>query len=73
MAIDKNKLIRYRVYDRCFSNFNKMYTRSIAAQQGERRFAAGIFLKKGEQFYCIISCSLQKKVVILHRKSNNHY
>lgn len=29
MAIDKNKLIRYRVYDRCFSNFNVMYTRSM--------------------------------------------
>ena len=29
MAIDKNKLIRYRVYDQCFSNFNKMYTRSM--------------------------------------------
>lgn len=29
MAIDKNKLIRYRIYDRCFSNFNIMYTRSM--------------------------------------------
>lgn len=29
MAIDKNKLIRYRVYDQCFSNFTKMFTRSM--------------------------------------------
>lgn len=43
MAIDKNKLIRYRVYDRCFSNFNKMYTRSMLRDKvNEALLAAGL-------------------------------
>ena len=43
MAIDKNKLIRYRVYDQCFSNFNKMYTRSMLRDKvNEALLAAGL-------------------------------
>lgn len=33
MAIDRKKLIRYRVYDQCFSNFTKMYTRSMLCER----------------------------------------
>ena len=43
MAIDKNKLIRYRVYDQCFSNFNKMYTRCMLRDKvNEALLAAGL-------------------------------
>lgn len=43
MAIDKNKLIRYRVYDQCFSNFTKMYTRSMLRDKvNEALLAVGL-------------------------------
>ena len=50
MAIDKNKLIRYRVYDRCFSNFNVMYTRSMLRDKvNEELYQLGIIENKDEE------------------------
>lgn len=49
MSIDKNKLIRYRVYDRCFSNFTNMYTRSVLCNNVNEALCAAGNSKEGGQ------------------------